>query len=80
LHRRGRKERAHEKDGPVQTIEIWPKDIEGGDAVSGDLTVTYIRMTDPEDGIEVLAFIRPEALQTLIAQLASMKARAERPS
>ncbi len=52
----------------MKTVEIWPKDIELGDAVSDDLTVTYLRMTDPESGLEVIAFIRPEAMKTLIAQ------------
>ncbi|KAK0767333.1 hypothetical protein LTR38_018378, partial [Friedmanniomyces endolithicus] len=51
----------------MKTVEIWPKDIELGDAVSDDLTVTYLRMTDPESGLEVIAFIRPEAMKTLIA-------------
>ncbi len=62
----------------MNTVEIWPKDIELGDAVSDDMTVTYLRMTDPQSGLEVIAFIRPEAMETLIAQFgAAVAAKAK---
>ncbi|MEK9212291.1 hypothetical protein [Sphingomonas sp. 2378] len=63
----------------MQTVEIWPKDIELGDAVGEGLTVTYLRMTDPESGLDVIAFIRPEALQTLADQFRSAVAAKANP-
>ena len=76
-HRPPALDRAQQRDqkteARMKTIEIWPKEVHGGDAVGDGITVQYLRLIDPEDGLEVIAFIRPEALETLFQQLAAMR-------
>ena len=54
----------------MQTIEIWPDEIEGGDAVLDDKAFTYLRMVDNDSGKTVIALLNPEAEQRMIATLA----------
>jgi len=62
----------------MRTIEIWPKEIEGGDAVGGDFTTAYLKLTDPEQGLEVIAFLGADQLAQLGA-MASGGAREGKP-
>lgn len=59
----------------MKRIEIWPKKIELGDAVIDDSSFPYLRLADPESGIEVVALIRPDAAEVLLAQLAVLAVR-----
>lgn len=53
----------------MRTIEIWPKEVEAGDAVDEGFTATYLRLVDPETDTEVLVMLRAEALQQLAAAI-----------
>lgn len=51
----------------TRRVELWPQTIEMGDAVAGPVVATYLRLYDPEEGLEVTAFLNAEATRALLA-------------
>jgi hypothetical protein len=58
-----------EESGTMRTVEIWAKDVEGGDAVAGVVVTSYLRFTDPEEGLEAIVFLGPEAIAKIAAMI-----------
>lgn len=53
----------------MKTIEIWPKAIEGGDAIIDDKGYAYLKLTDPESDQEVIVFLGAEAENQVVETL-----------
>lgn len=53
----------------MQTVEIWPDKVEGGDAVGDAGAFAYLLFTDTASNVEVAVMLQPEAEQAMLEQL-----------
>lgn len=53
----------------MNTIEIWPDRVEGGDAIGDGVAAAYPLFTDTRTGCEVAVMIDGKAETHLLAQL-----------
>lgn len=55
----------------MEKVEIWPQEIEGGDARVGGIDHVYLPFTDPEAEKDVYVFLNNAALEQIRAMLAA---------